>query len=78
MGRRNETNRLAFKKKVDNKKEKEKNSQETRKEKLKQIISKFNNEKKQLTKHFLISLFFRLFILVLFDIKKNGTKIAQK
>ena len=46
MGRRNETNRKDFKKKIDNKKEKEKNSQETRKEKLKQIISKFNNEKK--------------------------------
>lgn len=46
MGRRNETNRLAFKKKVDDKKEKEKKSQEARKEKLKQIISKFNNEKK--------------------------------
>ncbi|WP_177765733.1 hypothetical protein [Flavobacterium sp. I3-2] len=44
MGRRNETNRLAFKKKVDNKKEKEKNSQEKRKEKLKEIISKFNNK----------------------------------
>lgn len=45
MGRRNETNRLAFKKKVDNKKEKEKNTQEKRKEKLKEIISKFNNKK---------------------------------
>lgn len=45
MGRRNETNRLAFKKKVDNKKEKVKNSQEARKEKLKQIISKFNLKK---------------------------------
>jgi len=45
MGRRNEANRLAFKKKVDNKKEKVKNSQEARKEKLKQIISKFNLEK---------------------------------
>ena len=33
MGRRNETNRLAFKKKVDDKKEKEKKSQEARKEK---------------------------------------------
>ena len=29
MGRRNETNRLAYKKKVDNKKEKEKNSKNT-------------------------------------------------
>lgn len=45
MGRRNETNRLAYKKKVDNKKEREKNSQESRKDRLKQIISKFNNKK---------------------------------
>jgi len=46
MGRRNETNRLDFKKKVDQKKTKEKNANESRKEKLKQIIEKFNKDKK--------------------------------
>lgn len=45
MGRRNETNRLAFKKKVDQKKNKEKNAQDLRKEKLKLIVAKFNKEK---------------------------------
>lgn len=42
MGRRNETNRLAHKKKADDKKQRQQNATETRKEKLKQIISKYN------------------------------------
>jgi len=46
MGRRNETNRLEFKKKVDQKKNKEKASNELRREKLKQIIKKFNKDEK--------------------------------
>lgn len=45
MGRRNETNRLAFKKKTDHKKENEKKAKEIRKTKLKEIISKFNDKK---------------------------------
>ena len=46
MGRRNETNRLAHKKKADQKKEKEKTAKESRKDKLKQIISNFNKQEK--------------------------------
>ncbi|WP_170108564.1 hypothetical protein [Flavobacterium kingsejongi] len=42
MGRRNETNRLAHKKKVDQKKSREKEAEQLRKEKLKQIQAKFN------------------------------------
>lgn len=44
MGRRNETNRLAHKKKVDQKKTREQEAQSSRKEKLKQIVSQFNKE----------------------------------
>lgn len=42
MGRRNETNRLAHKKKVDNKKRKEQESKNTLKEKRKAILKKLN------------------------------------
>ncbi|UYW01526.1 hypothetical protein K5I29_00880 [Flavobacterium agricola] len=42
MGRRNETNRLAHKKKVDQKKTREQEAQQARKEKLKQIIAQHN------------------------------------
>gem|GEM_PF-1414613 len=45
MGRRNETNRLAHKKKVDQKKTKEKQTERIRKEKLQTIYNKLNNEK---------------------------------
>ncbi|WP_177165014.1 hypothetical protein [Paenimyroides marinum] len=44
MGRRNETNRLNHKKKVDQKKKKIKDSESARKEKLKQIQKKFNKQ----------------------------------
>lgn len=44
MGRRNETNRLAHKKKVDSKKKRELDSEVLRKEKLKAIL-KAKNEK---------------------------------
>ncbi len=47
MGRRNETNRLAHKKKVDQKKQKINNSEVVRKEKLKQIQQKFNQQRNQ-------------------------------
>lgn len=47
MGRRNETNRLAHKKKVDQKKNKEKEAEQLRKEKLKAITKKFNEENKE-------------------------------
>ena len=43
MGRRNETNRLAHKKKADDKKQRQQSAAESRKEKLKQIISKYNS-----------------------------------
>lgn len=43
MGRRNETNRLNHKKKVDQKKAREKDAEQLRKEKLKEISRKFNN-----------------------------------
>ncbi|WP_442787228.1 hypothetical protein [Flavobacterium suncheonense] len=46
MGRRNETNRLAHKKKVDQKKNREKEADQLRKEKLKAITRKFNEEQK--------------------------------
>lgn len=46
MGRRNETNRLAHKKKVDQKKNKEKEAEQLRREKLKAITKKFNEEQK--------------------------------
>nr|WP_297309132.1 hypothetical protein [uncultured Flavobacterium sp.] len=45
MGRRNETNRLAHKKKIDQKKEKELNAKNSRKDKLKEIIAGFNKLK---------------------------------
>ena len=45
MGRRNETNRLAHKKKVDQKKRKEQTAEQSRKEKLKLIQQKFNEQK---------------------------------
>lgn len=45
MGRRNETNRLAHKKKVDQKKRKEQTTEQSRKEKLKLIQQKFNEQK---------------------------------
>ncbi|WP_313806952.1 hypothetical protein [Flavobacterium sp.] len=44
MGRRNETNRLAHKKKVDQKKNREKDAEQLRKEKLKAIMKQFNND----------------------------------
>lgn len=44
MGRRNETNRLAHKKKADQKKQKMQNAAQTRKEKLKEIHKKFNEK----------------------------------
>lgn len=44
MGRRNETNRLAHKKKVDNKKRKEQVAKNSLKEKRKAIINKMNND----------------------------------
>ncbi len=44
MGRRNETNRLAHKKKADNKKKRESDADLSRKEKLKAIL-KAKNEK---------------------------------
>jgi hypothetical protein len=43
MGRRNETNRLNHKKKVDQKKAREKDAEQIRKEKLKEIARSFNN-----------------------------------
>ncbi|MEG0916352.1 MAG: hypothetical protein RSF68_05005 [Myroides sp.] len=47
MGRRNETNRLAYKKKVDQKKNKASNAEALRKEKLKQIQQQFNQQNNQ-------------------------------
>lgn len=44
MGRRNETNRLAHKKKVDQKKSKEKEAEQLRKEKLKAIMQQFKDK----------------------------------
>lgn len=46
MGRRNETNRLAHKKKADQKKQKSTNAETLRKEKLKQIQQQFNQQNK--------------------------------
>lgn len=48
MGRRNETNRLNHKKKVDQKKIREKDAEQLRNDKLKEITKKFNasNDKK--------------------------------
>lgn len=43
MGRRNETNRLAHKKKVDDKKRKEQEAKNKRKEKRKAILKKLND-----------------------------------
>jgi len=43
MGRRNETNRLAHKKKVDNKKRKEQEAKNTLKEERKAILKKLND-----------------------------------
>ncbi|MCY1235812.1 hypothetical protein D3C87_62260 [compost metagenome] len=42
MGRRNETNRLNHKKKVDQKKTREQEAERLRKNKLKEIVKKFN------------------------------------
>ena len=47
MGRRNETNRLAHKKKVDQKKQKASNAETHRKERLKQIQQQFNQQNNQ-------------------------------
>jgi len=47
MGRRNETNRLAHKKKVDQKKQKATASEASRKEKLKLIQQKYNQQNNQ-------------------------------
>jgi len=47
MGRRNETNRLAHKKKIDQKKIKDQKTTDARKEKLQAIYQKINLEKKQ-------------------------------
>jgi len=47
MGRRNETNRLAHKKKVDQKKQKATNAETVRKEKLKKIQQQFNQQNNQ-------------------------------
>lgn len=44
MGRRNETNRLAHKKKVDNKKRKEQEAKNSLKEKRKAILKKLNDK----------------------------------
>jgi len=44
MGRRNETNRLAHKKKVDQKKLKNQQAATTRKEKIQAIYEKLNQE----------------------------------
>jgi len=45
MGRRNEANRLAHKKKADQKKQKSKDAAQIRKEKLKEIHTKLNKNK---------------------------------
>ena len=47
MGRRNESNRLAHKKKVDQKKNKATNAEALRKEKLKLIQQQFNQQNNQ-------------------------------
>jgi len=47
MGRRNETNRLAHKKKVDQKKTREQEAEQLRKEKLKAIARQFNENNKK-------------------------------
>jgi len=47
MGRRTEANRLAHKKKVDQKKDREKDADQQRKQKLKEITIKFNASKIQ-------------------------------
>lgn len=47
MGRRNETNRLAHKKKVDQKKNKATNAEALRREKLKRIQQQFNEQNNQ-------------------------------
>lgn len=44
MGRRNETNRLSHKKKVDNKKRKEQEAKNSLKEKRKAILKKLNEK----------------------------------
>lgn len=44
MGRRNETNRLAHKKKVDQKKSREQEAAQLRKEKLKAIVQQFKEK----------------------------------
>jgi len=45
MGRRTEANRLAHKKKADQKKDREKEAEHMRKQKLKEIANKFNASK---------------------------------
>jgi len=47
VGRRTESNRLAHKKKVDQKKDREKEAMALRKQKLKEIVNKFNTSKPQ-------------------------------
>ncbi len=44
MGRRNETNRLAHKKKADDKKKRAQDAESLRKEKLKRIVQRFNQQ----------------------------------
>lgn len=50
MGRRNETNRLAHKKKADDKKKRAQDAQSQRKEKLKRIVQGFNRQNDKDTK----------------------------
>lgn len=50
MGRKNEANRLAHKKKADDKKKKLQNAEALRKEKLKQIVQRFNEQSNTETK----------------------------
>ncbi|MCO6163723.1 hypothetical protein [Flavobacterium sp. NRK F7] len=47
MGRRNETNRKAHKKKADDKKNREKEAKNALKEKKKAILMKFNQDKNE-------------------------------
>lgn len=47
MGRRTEANRLAHKKKADHKKNRDKEVEQLRKQKLKEITNKFNTSEKE-------------------------------
>lgn len=52
MGRRTEANRLEHKKKADQKKNRDKEAEQLRNQKMKEIMNKFNaSEKDQTTKH---------------------------